>query len=175
MDCRECSLEMTAFLDGELPQSRVSEVRSHVDTCPACTRELSDLRKTVDLVSAQHRRIDLHPAGWNKVLVQLEGTGKHSRQGWLVFGFARWQPLAIALTGFGLTVGLWSYQRHIESRRALEHYMIEYVQAREAQEQSHRRLVDRGTVGDSAHPETGDVENPFLLVRHTTGGNPFRR
>lgn len=158
---------MTAFLDGELPQSRVSEVRSHIDTCPACTQELSDLRATADLVSAHHRRIDLHPAGWSKVLVQLEGTGKHSRHDWLGFGFARWQPVAIALTGFGLAVGLWSYQRHIESRRALERYMIQYVQVREAQE--------RKTFMGSVNPEAGDVENPFLPVRQTTEGNPFRR
>jgi hypothetical protein len=175
MECKECSREMTAFLDDELSQSRVCEVRSHIDSCPACTRELADLRAAVDLVSAHHRELALHPAGWSKVLVELEDNGKTSWHGRLGFGFAHWQPVAIALTGFGLTIGLWSYQRHVESRRALEHYMIQYVQARETQEQSHRRLVNRGTAGDSAHTETGDVQNPFLLVRHSTEGNPFRR
>ncbi len=158
---------MTAFLDDELSQSRVCEVRSHIDSCPACTRELADFRAAVDLVSAHHRQLALHPAGWSKVLVELEDTGKTSWHGWLGFGFAHWQPVAIALTGFGLAVGLWSYQRHMESRRALERYMIQYVQVREAQE--------RKTFMGSVNPEAGDVENPFLPVRQTTEGNPFRQ
>ncbi len=175
MDCRECRSEMTAFLDGELSRSRRAEVRSHIDACPACTRELSDLREAAHFVSGHCRQLDLQPAGWSKVLVHLESTSKPPRFGLLSFGFAHWQPVAIALTGLGLTIGLWSYQRHIESRRALERYMIQYVEAREAQERSHHPLASRKTAIDSAHPETGDAANPFLPVRQTTEGNPFRR
>lgn len=175
MNCRECSREMTALLDGELSQSRVREVRSHVDACPVCTRELAALGEAGDLVRAHHRQLEPHPAGWGKVRAHLDNTGDTSRSGWLTYVFARWQPVAIALTGLGLTIGFWSYQRHIDSRRALEHYMVQYVQAREAQEKEHRHPASRPTAIDSAHPESGDDGNPFLLVRQTTDGNPFRR
>ncbi len=175
MDCRECSSEMTALLDGELSQSRGAEVRSHIDACPACTRELSDLREAAEFVSAHYRQLDPQPAGWSNVLVRLESPRRSPWSGWLSFGFAHWQPVAIALTGLGLTIGLWSYQRHMESQRALERYMIQYVEARDAQERSHHLLAGRKTVMDSVHPETGDVTNPFLPVRQTTKGNPFRR
>lgn len=175
MDCRECSSEMTAFMDGELSQSRRAEVRSHIDSCPACAREMSDLREAVDFVRAHHRQLDLQPAGWSRVLVHLESAGKTRGFGWLTFGFARWQPVAIALTGFGLMIAAWSYQRHAESRRALERYMIQYVQAREAQERLQGLPGRRETVVGSVNPETGNGENPFLPVRQTTEENPFRR
>lgn len=175
MDCRECSREMTAFLDDELSRAEAREVRSHVDVCRACTRELAALREAGDLVRTHHRQLEPHPAGWTKVLAHLDNTGETSRFGWPAHVLVRWQPVAIALTGLGLMIGLWSYQRHVESQRALEHYMIQYVQAREVQEQRHRHPGSQQAVTDSAHPETGDVENPFVLVRQTTEGNPFRR
>ena len=175
MDCRECSSEMTAFLDGELPQSRGRQVRSHIDACLACTADLNALREAADLVHAHHRKLEPHPAGWNRVLVRLDGAGKASRHGWLALLFTRWQPVAISLIGFGLALGLWSYQRHIDSQRALEHYMTQYVQVREAQERSHRHQAPKPTGGKFAHPETPGSENPFLLIHQTTQGNPFRR
>jgi len=162
MDCKECSSDMTALLDGELPLSRADQVRSHIDACFPCTEELAALREAADLVHAHHRKLEPHPAAWNTVRNRLDRVGAASPYGWLALPFTRWQTaMAIALTGFGLTIGLWSYQRHIESRR-LEHYMTQYVQMRKAQEPPDGQ---RAT----------DPENPFLRVHQTTQGNPFRR
>lgn len=175
MDCRECSSEMTAFLDGELSQPRRNEVRSHIDGCRTCARELAGMREAADFVHAHYRQLEPHPAGWSRVQVQLDSSGSPPRRGWLVHGFLRWQPVAIALTGFGLTIGLWSYQRHLESRRALEHYMTQYVQFREAQEESHRRQAVQRPGGRITDPDMPGSGNPFLLVHETTRSNPFRK
>jgi hypothetical protein len=159
MECRECSSDMTAFLDGELSQTRHHEVRSHIDGCLACARELAAMREAADFVHAHHRNLEPHPAGWNRVQARLDSAGKSSWQGWLAPGFHRWQPVAIALTLCGLMIGLSSYyQRCIESR-SLEHYMTQYEKSRE-------RPVP---------PQRRDPENPFVEVHQTIQGNPFRR
>jgi hypothetical protein len=175
MDCRECSSEMTALLDGELSLSRAGQVRSHVDECPDCAAELTYLQRAADLVRAHHRELQPHPAAWNAVRLRLDSRSGPLRRGWLAPFIARWQPVtAIVLAGLGLSIGLWSYQRHIESRRELEHYMTQYIQVRAAQERS---LHEQTGLHDGNFIDTGmpRSENPFVLVREPIQDNPFRR
>lgn len=175
MDCRECSSEMTALIDGELSSSRAQQVRSHVDRCPDCTAELTNLQNAVDLVREHHRDLQPHPAAWNAVQPRLDSHRGPLHHGWLLPFIARWQPVtAIVLAGFGLSIGLWSYQRHIESRRELEHYMAQYVQARAAQERSFRRQAKLHG-GNLMGSDMQHSENPFVLVRKPIQDNPFRR
>jgi hypothetical protein len=175
MDCRECSSEMTAFLDGELSPSRAGLVRSHIDGCPDCAAELTYLQRAADLVQEHHRDLQPHPAAWNAVRLRLDTRSGPLRHGWLVPFITRWQPVtAIVLAGFGLSIGLWSYQRHIESRRELEHYMAQYIQARVAQERSLRRQIKLHD-GNFTDGDMQRSENPFVLVREPIRDNPFKR
>jgi anti-sigma factor RsiW len=166
---------MTALLDGELPPSRAGQVRSHVDGCQDCAAELTGLQRAADLVREHHRDLQPHPAAWNTVRLRLDSRSGPLRRGWLAPFITRWQPVtAIVLAGFGLSIGLWSYQRHIESRRELEHYMTQYIQARAAQERSLRQPT-KPHDGNSMDGEMQSSENPFVLVREPIQDNPFRR
>ncbi len=176
MDCKECCSEMTALLDGELSQPLGLEVRSHIDACPACTEELIVLRQAADFVGTHYRKISPDPAGWDGVRTRLDTPVATRQHGRWTLPFVRWQPaIAIALTGFGVMIGLWSYQRQVESRRDLERYMTQYVQTRTAQEQAHRRHASHLTGGRAGYRDSQRSENPFLLIHQTADGNPFRR
>lgn len=176
MECKECGSEMTALLDGELEPSRAAQVQRHIDACFPCSEEIAALREAASLIDRHHMELEPRTAAWNRVRARLDRHGSVSGLGWLIVPFSRWKPAAaIAVTVAGLALGLWSYNRHLESRRELERYMAQYVESREAQEYSRQYGTAERTGEDSAYSDRQPAGNPFLPVRETTQTNPFRR
>ena len=55
MKCQRASKNLTAFLDGELPEAFREKIREHVESCPDCQREraaLERVRQSLDLMEA---------------------------------------------------------------------------------------------------------------------------
>lgn len=53
MDCKELSLKLNAYLDGELSGQMAARVREHLQACPRCAEEMDELRlvkRTLDAV-----------------------------------------------------------------------------------------------------------------------------
>ena len=44
MDCRQCTENLTAYLDGELSAADSAQMRSHLEICDSCTAELRGIR-----------------------------------------------------------------------------------------------------------------------------------
>jgi len=177
MDCKECREDMTAYLDGELPPAEAAHIRSHVEECLPCAEEIYGLSEAAELVRAHHRRLEPHPAGWNRVQARIARPDPPPRLRILeaIFG-RRWQPAmaAVALVA-GLAIGGLGYYRHLEAERSLQSYMTDYVRAREAQEWEYRRAAGTAAAGRTRSLENDRSDNPFLLVSGTTDSNPFRR
>jgi anti-sigma factor (TIGR02949 family) len=52
MNCQENQDQLSAYLDGELTADETAAVRDHLAACPACARELDELRRAIDAVKA---------------------------------------------------------------------------------------------------------------------------
>ncbi|MEU5862135.1 MULTISPECIES: mycothiol system anti-sigma-R factor [unclassified Nonomuraea] len=71
-DCREVLDKVYAYLDGELTDHDVSDIRVHLDECSPCLKEY-DLDKAVKALVAKHCGCDPVPADLrSKVLARIE-------------------------------------------------------------------------------------------------------
>ncbi|NPV93285.1 MAG: zf-HC2 domain-containing protein [Firmicutes bacterium] len=65
MNCREISSRLSLYLDQELDDLDHKRVEKHIQSCPACSRELDTLAKTVRVIkAAAGRGPDDHKEGW---------------------------------------------------------------------------------------------------------------
>ncbi|HZS36640.1 MAG TPA: zf-HC2 domain-containing protein [Polyangia bacterium] len=104
-----CSTEkLSALADGDLPARDAARVRTHVETCDACRRELAAL-ESMKLALADEGRIPLEPrTGWQQLAERLNKETP-ARASWWKLG-ARWAlvPAALALAVGG---GWWRHHR----------------------------------------------------------------
>jgi mycothiol system anti-sigma-R factor len=70
-DCREVLDRVYAYLDGELTEGAVVEIRVHLDECSPCLKEY-DLDKAIKALVAKHCGCDPIPADLrSKVLARI--------------------------------------------------------------------------------------------------------
>jgi hypothetical protein len=50
MKCGDIKERLPAYVEGELPPGEAGDVKSHLDSCPACSRELEDIEKSMAMV-----------------------------------------------------------------------------------------------------------------------------
>lgn len=75
--------ELSAYIDGDVEESRTREIQSHLDECEACSRaadELRDLRGDLSMMAEVEPRRDLWPA----VQRAREPGGSWWRRFWMV-------------------------------------------------------------------------------------------
>lgn len=79
MRCSKVRKMMSCYLDGELSTSGKLLISRHVETCPACRRELDELHGAMELI---HRlpEASVPPSFWNQVSGQLDSAGKSGDQ-----------------------------------------------------------------------------------------------
>lgn len=70
-DCREVLDKVYAYLDGELTEGDVADIRVHLDECSPCLKEY-DLDKAIKALVAKHCGCDPVPADLrSKVLARI--------------------------------------------------------------------------------------------------------
>lgn len=52
MNCNDCSQQLSAYMDAALSGSRSANIAQHLSVCPFCRRELDDLQRVHDSLSA---------------------------------------------------------------------------------------------------------------------------
>ena len=55
MTCETIRTELTAYRDGELPEQDRARIAAHLSTCPACTREETELARVGQLLTQMER------------------------------------------------------------------------------------------------------------------------
>ena len=178
MDCRLCSDELTAYLDGEISGTAAEQIRRHLEECPPCQDELQALRGAAAFVESHAREVDPVPEIWNNLRARIAAMPPPaSRSGFFQFLVVnRWAAMAATLTSTViLALGLWGYLAHQSSRKALESYMSDYIAMRAVTERLHavearqwRHLKSEGGVARTPFPE-----NPFVDHRPVSLANPF--
>ena len=168
MNCLDCTDNLTAYLDQELPPGARSEVESHLGSCARCGDELRTLKEAMLLLESHSKPLAPSPAVWSNIRAQIAAlpAPSGSRAFWLHAPVQRWALAAAALAvSLILGLGIREYLQDQQSQRALHEYMSQYLEKRESQELVHRV--------QTAHQEFSD--NPFVApAEETAFGNPFR-
>jgi len=179
MDCKSCTEDMTAYLDGELNRARFREIEGHLEGCLPCLEELESLKRSGRLVESHLPELEPKPEIWNNLTAKIAAAQETKRRGGLLSFCAahRWKAAAAAIAAsVVLATGLWGFWNHQQSEKALRQYMSEYIQKRDSHIHATRaRASDaRGETrtADSDHAEYSD--NPFVEVRAEPFDNPFR-
>ena len=168
MDCKQCTEDITAFLDGELSAAESELVRSHLSICASCAEELRSLREAADFIESHKRELEPRAGSWNLVRARISTADSPS----LLRFFApnRWRvALASLVLIAALALGYQQYQQI--QKRSLDQYISQYVRDREARRQQQNILS-----ASEASPkmETPYADNPFIEIRATSTDNPFQ-
>lgn len=168
MDCKQCAENLTAYLDGELSAADSERVQSHLGFCPTCSEELRGLRETVNFVESHNCILEPRIGSWNLVRARIIAEQPVSPSGF--WGFNRWRfAMATLAIVAAFALGYLQYQQ--TQRKNLDRYISEYVQEREAQRKTHLGLIG-ADFGSRSENLSGD--NPFVSIKATVAGNPFR-
>jgi len=99
------SEQLSAYLDGALPQSQSDDVKAHLETCPECRKALEAFRSTDRLIRnlpALEPSADFDRTFWRKV----DAMGKEGQPTtWFRQMLSGWRPVwAGALAGLAVAV-----------------------------------------------------------------------
>lgn len=179
MDCRQCSDELTAYIDGELAESAAQQIRDHLRECGPCREQHKEIVNSEAFVVEHAVQLEPVPEIWNNLRARIAELPPPTESG----GFSRFLALnrwpamfaTIAAT-LVLAFGLWGYYQHQQSARGLEAYMNEYIQTRTAQEnQRNQQMVQtQDTAGQDEASSELILGNPFAEIRPAVFVNPFR-
>jgi anti-sigma factor RsiW len=179
MDCERCADDLTAYLDGELSETKTLEVKSHLDLCQSCREEYRSLELSTRFVETHVRELQVQPQIWSQVQARISAMEAPAPSPGLfqLLTLNPWWGAAAAVVGTAvLTVGLWGYIHNQAAKQNLVEYMTQYIQAREVQEQAHRAQIltpeNSGTEAGIFHAEY--MDNPFVAVDSNPDMNPFR-
>jgi anti-sigma factor RsiW len=179
MECRDCSDDLTAYIDGELAGPAAEQVRRHLEKCPPCDDDYRGFKDAAVFMERQARELEPSPEIWNQLRARIsEMPAPANSSGY--FGFLavnRWAGAAVTLAAtVVLALGLWGYRQYQESQAQIESYVNEYIVTRSVAERIHAvqlrqvRKVHAGS--DSAIPKV--LENPFTEIRPVSLTNPFQ-
>jgi len=178
MDCRLCSDELTAYLDGELSAADATRIRQHVEACPPCQDELQALRGAADFVESHVQAVEPVPEIWNNLRARIAAMpAPADRSGFFQFLVVnRWAAMLATLASTAvLALGLWGYLAHQAAQQALESYMNDYILERSVAERLYAVQIRQwrnltSVAGVNWVPVS---ENPFVDQRPVSLANPF--
>ena len=99
--------ELSSHLDGGLAGRRAETVARHVETCPACARELAALREVKSALASQ-QEVEPRPGWLRRVQEQVAAGALPSSTSWIRLRLRLRLAAGIAAAAGGLVgVGLW--------------------------------------------------------------------
>lgn len=165
MDCRECTENLTAYMDDELSPAGSAQMRAHLETCVSCTTELRGFKEAANFVQSHARDREIRPESWNAIYDRI-----HAKRSVSPFGFLlpKWsQLLATAAVVAAFAIGYLWYQH--DQRRSLDEYISQYIKTREAGFSLQIREA-----GFNLRTMNSFIPNPFAEAKPAPDTNPFR-
>ena len=172
MDCKECTDQLTAFLDEELSAREAEQIKSHLSACKSCADEWGSLRDSKEFIESRVHDLAPRPEAWNFVRARIS-MDQAPPPAFHFFALNRWRvAMATAVLIFAAGLGYFQYQQ--VQKKTLDRYVSQYIQEREARWQAKVVLT-------TAQPDTADfdqanpfADNPFVEIKATVSENPFR-
>ncbi len=168
MDCKQCSEDLTAFLDGELNKADSEQVRLHLGACVSCSEELHSLRETTEFVESHNRKLEPDAASWNLVRARIATPDTVPSPGFWILNRRRLALATLAIVA-AFAAGYMQYEQ--AQKKNLDKYISEYVQQRDAQLKA-QPVNDWGDINSPT--ENPYADNPFIETKADTADNPFR-
>jgi len=119
MECKQIREELSAYIDGMLGESLLSQVEAHLSACPGCAAEAEELREVVGMVRSLgdiappgefRAQVMAGVKGGEAALTGREKPGSAGAAGGGAKRFARWGQLtavaAVLVLGIGISI-LW--------------------------------------------------------------------
>ena len=156
MDCRECTDNLTAYLDGELKAADSAQIRSHLESCVSCGDELRSHEEAADFVQSHARDLEVRPESWNAIYDRIHAERPASQFGLLLPKWSRLLATTAMVAAFA--VGYLWYQH--DQKKSLDDYISQYVKSREAEFQ--------------LQTMNSFIPNPFTEAKPASDTNPFR-
>lgn len=171
MDCKECTDQLSAFLDAEMSPREAEQIKSHLSACKSCADEWASLRDSREFIEYHARDLEPRPEAWNLVRARITADAPASSP-FHFFALNRWR-VAMATLLLIAVAGTSYLQYQQNQRKTLDKYISQYIQEREARWQARTVLADTqaGAAFDEANPY---ADNPFLEIKATVSDNPFR-
>jgi hypothetical protein len=167
MDCKQCTENLTAFLDGELRTSNLSEMRLHLEICPSCADELRSLKEAADYIESHYRDLKPRLESWNMVRARLSVTDSSF---WFHFFTPNRWRIAMASMAIVAALGIGYLQYQQFQTRNLENYITQYIHDREALSQAQSI---QWNVEANSQIEIPYADNPFIEISAASVENPF--
>jgi hypothetical protein len=109
MTCRKALKLLPLFAGDDLGPRRTQAVRAHVDACPACRRELEELREALARfkAAAKDERVpDWSEGEWKALMVRATGATPRGGKQKAAWGGRVLQPRWAAASVLGALIGL---------------------------------------------------------------------
>jgi anti-sigma factor RsiW len=172
MDCKECTDQLTAFLDAEVSAREAEQIRSHLNACKSCADEWVSLRDSKEFIEFHVHDLEPRPEAWNLVRARISESPVPSA--FHFFALKRWR-IALATTALALvSSGLGYLQYQQIQRKALDKYISAYIQERETRWQVKPAAVSNAQAGIDFGEASPFADNPFIEIKAVASDNPFR-
>lgn len=166
MDCKRCTENLTAYLDGELSHVDSAQVRSHLELCTSCAVELRSFQAASSFVKSHASELELRSKSWDTVCDRISTAGSRSPFGLLIP--KQWSSaLATLAVVIAVAFGYLWYQQ--DQRKSLDEYISQCVKTRES-----GQTFELMTSSSGLPFQSGNPNNPFIEVKPAFDTNPFR-
>lgn len=114
MKCEDCLPLLEEYIDGELKETEVATISSHLVTCNACSGEFDLLTAEQDVYARYDRELTVAPAMWNEiagrtvaVAQRVESKPQFSLRSWFALPSFRWSVAgALAFLLLAAAIGM---------------------------------------------------------------------
>lgn len=105
MKCKVLHKKLIFFLEKELPENEIEQIKVHISECASCALFVEEMRKTLAVI-AEERMPETNPFLYSRVKVKLEDHAEKSpAPGWLTHLKPALQPIAFSVL---LVLGIYS-------------------------------------------------------------------
>ena len=168
MDCKRCTEDLTAYLDGELSPADSEQMHSHLATCATCADELRSFQEAAGFLDAHKRELGLRLGSWSAIRARISAEKSPS---W--FGFpipTRWRTAFATLAFVAILAFGYAWYQQVQER-SLDAYISQYIKAREASRSFHRAVAGANA---GFRSQNLALDNPFMEAKVGLDLNPFQ-
>ncbi|HQB23373.1 MAG: zf-HC2 domain-containing protein [Bacteroidales bacterium] len=109
MDCKSTEKKLIFYIENSLPQTEVSVVKDHLNTCPSCSQKLTYLQETLSFIETE-KALTPKPFLYTRTTERMQ-----QRAAQQIHGSIKWlKPVAVAAALLvGLFFGFWLGQSSV--------------------------------------------------------------
>jgi len=109
MNCKDYNKLFLSYLDGELHQDLVLDIKRHIEGCKSCATELEGLKKVYMIIEEEKSEFQPNPFLAAKVSAKIQNNNVHASQNSYSIRYLTIASLAAAGLVIGILIGTLYY------------------------------------------------------------------